>query len=386
MKKFRFLLTAILFAIVLCAVSACGKDIVKLSFETNGGSSIETVEVKKGESYELPVPTRTGFEFDGWFTDENFSGSAVTSTTPESNLTFYAKWTQLYTVTLDLDGGSLSTTSLSLKAGVNLYNAVKELAPSKANHQFAGWFKGEDALTESAVMPSENVTLKAKYKVAYTVELHLQDKDDETKYVKTDNDVTGYDWAGTQVSPEIDVTGFERNVGHEGEVASKTLSENASKNVFKLYFDRKTLFVFFDAGEEFDDVSFEVKYGEEITVPVNFESEGRLLVGWTADGGNTIYKTNIIYSLLRNSIQDGSVDTEPESFIPDDDMVFEAVWSVGLVDMFEGEDYIFLDPDDAEVVYRRVERQEQRVPYQKLRRGHCYYWQSQRKRNLCFSG
>lgn len=103
-----------------------------------------------------------------------------------------------------------------------MYNAVKELAPSKANHQFAGWFKGEDALTESAVMPSENVTLKAKYKVAYTVELYLQDKDDETKYVKTDNDVTGYDWAGTQVSPEIDVTGFERNVGHEGEVASKT--------------------------------------------------------------------------------------------------------------------------------------------------------------------
>lgn len=351
MKKFRFLLTAILFAIVLCAVSACGKDIVKLSFETNGGSSIETVEVKKGESYELPVPTRTGFEFDGWFTDANFSGSAVTSVVAENDATYYAKWTQLYTVTLDLDGGSLSATSLHLKAGANLYNAVKELAPSKANHQFAGWFKGEDALTESAVMPSENVTLKAKYKVAYTVELHLQDKDDETKYVKTDNDVTGYDWAGTQVSPEIDVTGFERNVGHEGEVASKTLSENASKNVFKLYFDRKTLFVFFDAGEEFDDVSFEVKYGEEITVPVNFESEGRLLVGWTADGGNTIYKTNIIYSLLRNSIQDGSVDTEPESFIPDDDMVFEAVWSVGLVDMFEGEDYIFLDPDDAEVVY-----------------------------------
>ena len=351
MKKFRFLLTAILFAIVLCAVSACGKDIVKLSFETNGGSSIETVEVKKGESYELPVPTRTGFEFDGWFTDANFSGSAVTSVVAENDATYYAKWTQLYTVTLDLDGGSLSATSLYLKAGANLYNAVKELAPSKANHQFAGWFKGEDALTESAVMPSENVTLKAKYKVAYTVELYLQDKDDETKYVKADSDVTAYDWAGTQVSPEIDVTGFERNVGHEGEVASKTLSENASENVFKLYFDRKTLFVFFDAGEEFDDVSFEVKYGEEITVPVNFESEGRLLVGWTADGGETIYKTNIIYSLLRNSIQDGSVDTEPESFIPDDDMAFEAVWSVGLVDMFEGEDYIFLDPDDAEVVY-----------------------------------
>lgn len=349
MKKFRFLLTAILFAIVLCAVSACGKDIVKLSFETNGGSSIETVEVKKGESYELPVPTRTGFEFDGWFTDANFSGSAVTSVVAENDATYYAKWTQLYTVTLDLDGGSLSATSLHLKAGANLYNAVKELAPSKANHQFAGWFKGEDALTESAVMPSENVTLKAKYKVAYTVELHLQDKDDETKYVKTDNDVTGYDWAGTQVSPDEKVEGFDRVIGHESEIASKTLSANASANVFKLYFDRKTLFVFFDAGEDFDDISFEVKYGEEVTVPVNFESEGKLLVGWTADGGETIYKTNVIYSLLRNLAQVS--DTEPESFIPQDDMVFEAVWSVGLVDMFEGEDYIFLDPDDAEVVY-----------------------------------
>lgn len=349
MKKFRFLLTAILFAIVLCAVSACGKDIVKLSFETNGGSSIETVEVKKGESYELPVPTRTGFEFDGWFTDANFSGSAVTSVVAENDATYYAKWTQLYTVTLDLDGGSLSATSLHLKAGANLYNAVKELAPSKANHQFAGWFKGEDALTESAVMPSENVTLKAKYKVAYTVELYLQDKDDETKYVKTDNDVTGYDWAGTQVSPDEKVEGFDRVIGHESEIASKTLSANASANVFKLYFDRKTLFVFFDAGEDFDDISFEVKYGEEVTVPVNFESEGKLLVGWTADGGETIYKTNVIYSLLRNLAQVS--DTEPESFIPQDDMVFEAVWSVGLVDMFEGEDYIFLDPDDAEVVY-----------------------------------
>lgn len=349
MKKFRFLLTAILFAIVLCAVSACGKDIVKLSFETNGGSSIETVEVKKGESYELPVPTRTGFEFDGWFTDANFSGSAVTSVVAENDATYYAKWTQLYTVTLDLDGGSLSTTSLSLKAGVNLYNAVKELAPSKANHQFGGWFKGDDALSESAVMPSENVTLKAKYKVAYTVELYLQDIEDETKYVKADNDVTGYDWAGTQVSPDEKVEGFDRVIGHESEIASKTLSANASANVFKLYFDRKTLFVFFDAGEDFDDISFEVKYGEEVTVPVNFESEGKLLVGWTADGGETIYKTNVIYSLLRNLAQVS--DTELESFIPQDDMVFEAVWSVGLVDMFEGEDYIFLDPDDAEVVY-----------------------------------
>lgn len=349
MKKFRFLLTAILFAIVLCAVSACGKDIVKLSFETNGGSSIETVEVKKGESYELPVPTRTGFEFDGWFTDANFSGSAVTSVVAENDATYYAKWTQLYTVTLDLDGGSLSATSLHLKAGANLYNAVKELAPSKANHQFGGWFKGDDALSESAVMPSENVTLKAKYKVAYTVELYLQDIEDETKYVKADNDVTGYDWAGTQVSPDEKVEGFDRVIGHESEIASKTLSANASANVFKLYFDRKTLFVFFDAGEDFDDISFEVKYGEEVTVPVNFESEGKLLVGWTADGGETIYKTNVIYSLLRNLAQVS--DTEPESFIPQDDMVFEAVWSVGLVDMFEGEDYIFLDPDDAEVVY-----------------------------------
>ena len=149
-------------------------------------------------------------------------------------------------------------------------------------------------------MPSENVTLKAKYKVAYTVELYLQDKDDETKYVKkADSDVTAYDWAGTQVSPEIDVTGFERNVGHEGEVASKTLSENASENVFKLYFDRKTLFVFFDAGEEFDDVSFEVKYGERKSpCPSISRAKARLLVGWTADGGETIYKTNIIYSLL----------------------------------------------------------------------------------------
>lgn len=354
MKKFRSILVAILFAIVLCAVSACGKSNVKLSFETNGGNEIQAVQVKKGENYELPVPTRTGYEFDGWFTSEGFEGSAVESVVAESDATFYAKWTRLYTVTLDLDGGTLSSASLSLRAGVNLFNAVQSLVPVKENHQFGGWFKDNVALSTNALMPEENVTLKAKYKVAYRVELYLQNMEDETVYEKAADDVVGYDYAGTEVRADEKVVGFERVIGHESEISSKVLSENASENVFRLYYDRQTFTIVFDPDFPEDqgdaaDRFYTVKYGQEITVPVDFELEGNYLIGWTPDDGETIYKANLIENLIRNGSQ--SVELQPDSFIPEDDMVLKAVWNKGYVDMFDGDDYIFVSPDSGSVVY-----------------------------------
>ena len=46
-----------------------------------------------GESISLRTPTRTGFTFDGWYTNEDLTGSPVGSLyTPSSNVTLYAKW------------------------------------------------------------------------------------------------------------------------------------------------------------------------------------------------------------------------------------------------------------------------------------------------------
>lgn len=353
MKKFKFLLVAILFALVLFAVAACNSDEVELNFETNGGNQIESVKVKIGDNYTLPVPTRSGYEFDGWYTDEQFSGSAVESIEAKEDATFYAKWTQVFTVTLDLDGGALSSSSLTLRAGTNLYNAVENLIPTKANHQFGGWYRDGSALASGTLMPEANVTLQARYKVAYTVEIYLQDAADETKYEKAEQDVVGYDWAGTKVEPDEKVVGFERVIGHELEVAQKELSDNPAENVFKIYYNRQTINVIFDANypntEKEDQIVLSVKYGEEVTVPVNFSEEGSYLYGWTSDGGQTVYKTNIVESLVRND--NSGVEYKPDSFIPEEDIVLYGVWNEGYVDMFGGEDYIYLSMNQDNMVY-----------------------------------
>ena len=64
-----------------------------VTFNTNGGSAVDPVFVRSGSldvSQSQYVPTRAGYEFDGWFASEDFSGSAVNEV--ETATTLYAKW------------------------------------------------------------------------------------------------------------------------------------------------------------------------------------------------------------------------------------------------------------------------------------------------------
>lgn len=67
----------------------------KVSFDTNGGSSINTTKsVPYGKYYgTLPTPVRTGYKFGGWYTQKN-GGTKVSSTTrmEAQNVLLYAHW------------------------------------------------------------------------------------------------------------------------------------------------------------------------------------------------------------------------------------------------------------------------------------------------------
>ena len=70
-----------------------------VTFDPNGGNELaeadKTKVVKIGEAYgELPVPTRTGYDFLGWFTaaEEGDQVTANTVVTATANHTLYARW------------------------------------------------------------------------------------------------------------------------------------------------------------------------------------------------------------------------------------------------------------------------------------------------------
>lgn len=64
-----------------------------LSFETNGGSEIETLRKLRGTRIDLSgyVPTKDGYIFTGWYADSSLTGK-VTSVDLNSDTTVYAGW------------------------------------------------------------------------------------------------------------------------------------------------------------------------------------------------------------------------------------------------------------------------------------------------------
>lgn len=113
-----------------------------VTFNSNGGTvSTKSKNVTIGKTYgTLPTPTRTGYEFDGWYTQET-GGTKVTATTSVGTnppTTLYAHWIgKKYTVTLDANGGTVSMASRTATYGSE-YPALP--APTREGYSFDGWY------------------------------------------------------------------------------------------------------------------------------------------------------------------------------------------------------------------------------------------------------
>lgn len=104
-------------------------DPITVTLNANGGTcSTATKSVYYGSTYgDLPVPTRSGFAFAGWWSDELERLATTTVTATEAH-TLWARWTKVYTVTnlgaskcLNIYGDNL--TSLSDGINVTLWSA-----------------------------------------------------------------------------------------------------------------------------------------------------------------------------------------------------------------------------------------------------------------------
>ena len=146
-------------------------DEVTITFDPNGGTlnaGEETKAVQHNGTYgEMPTPIRSGYHFDGWYTEKD-GGTKVdanTSVATKEAHTLYARWSEAkYNITLDPNGG-------------NLANATKEVTynspygtlptPNRAGYDFDGWFTEKDGGTKveasSVVTAAEPHTLYAHW-------------------------------------------------------------------------------------------------------------------------------------------------------------------------------------------------------------------------------
>lgn len=68
-------------------------ETVTVTFESNGGTAVEAQTLKFGERASKPVdPTREGYTFAGWFSDEALTRAYDFSAPVDRSMTLYAKW------------------------------------------------------------------------------------------------------------------------------------------------------------------------------------------------------------------------------------------------------------------------------------------------------
>src|SRR5690554_4263499 len=84
------ILAMLLATITLVTLIACQKTIYTVTFDSNGGTPIEAVEVESGKIIEVQDPEKDGWIFQGWF--EGDTEFDFTTTPIERNLTVKAKW------------------------------------------------------------------------------------------------------------------------------------------------------------------------------------------------------------------------------------------------------------------------------------------------------
>ena len=165
--KFTALILSGIFALI-CLLASCsgsanpdtpsdGKTYYKVTFDSDGGSSVATQKVESGQTATKPdAPTKTDYDFEGWFLGDTLYDF---NTPVEANIKLKAKWEiATYTITFDSDGGS-DVEEKYVTAG----KTVEEPdAPGKQGYGFYGWYNGETEYDFSSAVHSD-LTLKAKW-------------------------------------------------------------------------------------------------------------------------------------------------------------------------------------------------------------------------------
>lgn len=155
-----------------------GWQTATVTYDACGGDvSASKKTYKLTDSYgSLPVPTRTGYTFAGWYTEES-GGTEITENTEitdPSAYTLYAHWdANIYSLSFDANGGSEAPADRAVAFG----SAYGDLGTvSKEGFDFQGWYTaaegGTKIVNDSLVAIAENHTLYAQWDVAvyeYTI-------------------------------------------------------------------------------------------------------------------------------------------------------------------------------------------------------------------------
>ena len=162
MRKKAMLIASLLVVVLLAGLifAACDGNEKTFTVTLETGSETATTMTDQSVIATAPdAPKRDGYRFEGWYLDPEFTSEPTYPLVLTSDVTLYAKWTQVFTVTFEENGGS------ELES---LVTDVIETSPRtyRDGFVFAGWYTSPrltGAQVKFPYTPTANVTLYAKW-------------------------------------------------------------------------------------------------------------------------------------------------------------------------------------------------------------------------------
>ncbi|MCL2844275.1 MAG: InlB B-repeat-containing protein [Chitinivibrionia bacterium] len=145
---------------------------VSVIFDADGGivepsSRTENIET----SIDLPIPTKDGFAFDGWFSSASGGMRINSPFVLPADITLFARWIPKYTVSFELNGGE-GNESIGNQSIISAQQAARpDTNPTRGGFVFDGWYTAQ---TDGIVFDfgssiTENITIWARWTPMNTV-------------------------------------------------------------------------------------------------------------------------------------------------------------------------------------------------------------------------
>ena len=268
-----------------------------ITMDLNGGSGQEkVVYTMTDEDFELPTPTRNGYEFVGW-TGEDITTPQTSVIIPKGstgNKAYTANWQVIeYTITLDTNGGPVVS---PIKYTVeDLFTLPYILRPG---YEFAGWTldgSGMLPFTPLIIYPGTTGDLhyKAEWRLAeYTITMDLNGGSGQEKVVYTITDEefelptptrNGYEfvgWTGERITtPQTSVKIPKGSTGNKAYTAN-----------WKVI--RYTITLVTNGGAVIASIRYTVE--DSVTLPIPPDRPGYEFSGWVLDGSGQFPSTPMI--------------------------------------------------------------------------------------------
>lgn len=147
---------------IIFLLTGCGSKTYTVSFNTDGGTLLESVEVSKGELLEnIETPTKEGYLFVNWLKN----GMEYKNTAPiNEDITLTANWIEAPTIDKYYQVTFICEEERE-KISVKENETVTPPKPKEIeNYIFIGWYSGEEKFDFETKI-TKNIALTAKYEL-----------------------------------------------------------------------------------------------------------------------------------------------------------------------------------------------------------------------------